>query len=306
MMSHAYVIGFHAMGCKVNMWLETDADGTPILQHMAEQLEAFEASLSRFRPDSELSRLNAHSGQWVAVSPTLLRAALVSKQAARLTEGLCNPMILSALLAVGYTRSFEQLDGEIITHPTPSVPDWRTLDIDVERQRIRLPEGAGLDLGGVAKGWAAEQIANSLKSYGACLVNLGGDIVTRGHEQVIDIGEPGEAVANVLSVRLQDAAIATSGIDHRRWQTDSGIKHHLIDPRTGVPAETDVLTATVIHPKAHIAEAYAKAVLLMGSDAGLAWISQQWQSAAMIVRNDRAVLSTSNFVSYVLEKEYHA
>lgn len=305
-MKQAYVIHFRAMGCRVTVSLETDADGTAILQRVPEQLETLEASLSRFRPESELSRVNAHSGRWVTVSPKLLHAALVSKQAARLTDGLCNPMILPALLAIGYNRSFEQLHGEIATADAPSIPDWRLLDVDLEHQRIRLPEGAGLDLGGVAKGWAAEQIADSLAPYGACLVNLGGDIVTRGRDWVIDVGEPGDDTENVLSICLHDAAIATSGIDYRRWQTDSGVKHHLIDPRTGAPAVTDVLSATVIHPKAHIAEAYAKAVLLMGSEAGLTWISQQWQGAAMIVRDDRAVLSTPNFISYVLEKEYQS
>ncbi len=90
-------------------------------------------------------------------------------------------------------------------------------------------------------------------------------------------------------------AIATSGIDYRRWKQGDRQQHHLIDPRTGEPAHTDVLTATVIHADAPTAEAYTKALVLLGSEPGLNWLNQQWYASGLVVRQDGAVLATSNF-----------
>ncbi len=298
-----YVTSFRAMGCHATIRLHTKDDGVALLRQAAERIAEIEAALSRFRPDSELSYVNAHSGQWTMVSRTLLQAALVSKQAARLTDGLCNPLVLPALIAAGYNRSFDQIDGQMMISEPPSIPDWQSLEIDTRRQRIRIPSGAGLDFGGVAKSWTAQQIAEQLAAYGPCLVNLGGDIVTRGRDWTVEIGEPNQDEANILSVNVHDAAVATSGTDYRRWQTSQGTQHHLIDPRTGSPAVSDVISVSVIHPVAFLAEAYAKAVLLMGSESGLAWLDAQWYGAALIVRSDGAVHSTRNFMSYVLQGE---
>jgi FAD:protein FMN transferase len=302
MISQPYVIHFRAMGCACNVWLDTQADGEAILQRVPTQVEAIEACLSRFRPDSELSFLNVRAGQWMQVSPILLQAALVSKHAARMTDGLCNPLILPALRAAGYDRSFDQLgDAHIATQPAPCVPDWMLLAVDLRNGRVCVPRGAGLDVGGVAKGWASERIAEQLSVHGPCLVDLGGDMTARGKEWTIELAEPGSETDTVLSVTLRNAAIATSGTDHRRWKIDGGINHHLIDPRTGVPAVSDVVSATVIHSSAYAAEAYAKAVLLLGSSAGLEWVGRQWNTAALVVLEDGSVLSTPRFMAYVKE-----
>jgi thiamine biosynthesis lipoprotein len=106
--------------------------------------------------------------------------------------------------------------------------------------------------------------------------------------------------APIGTVVLTDAAIATSGVDFRRWYQNGKLQHHLIDPRTGQPAITDVQTTTIIHSMATLAEAYAKAVILLGSQAGLDWINRQPQKAALVVRNDGAVLATSNFESKLI------
>ncbi len=302
-MSQTYSIEFRAMGCSASVWLESDQNGEAILRCVPAQIEAIEAVLSRFRPTSELSRLNARSGAWVEVSDLLLQVVLAAKHAARVTDGFCNPLILPALLAIGYDRSFDQLDSDVQTRPAPVVPDWRALEIDVRRSAARLPEGGGLDLGGIGKGWTAEYIAEQLSTYGSCLVDLGGDIVVRGRTWPIEVTEPGTDDASVLSISLSNAAVATSGTDYRRWQTTSGVVHHLIDPRTGRPAQTDVITATVVHPRGTMAEAYAKAILLMGSERGLHWMQYQWLGDAMIVRADGAVLATPNFSAYVLRQE---
>lgn len=301
-----YVMNFRAMGCQVNIWLDTLDDGTAVLQHVPGWVEDLEACLSRFRPQSELSQLNTQVGEWVQVSDTLLSNILAAKQGARLTGGLYNPLILDALVAAGYDRSFEQLQPQPSREPVRAVraADWRGISIDIIRSAVKLP--APIDLGGVAKGWTARYIAEKLAVYGSCLVDMGGDIALQGAPAgeagwEIGVAEPGEIPRHIVRVMLQSGSIVTSGTDYRRWLKGDQLQHHLIDPRTGLPAQTDVVSATVIHPHAPTAEVYAKAILLLGSEAGLAWINQQWERAALIVRADGAVLATDAFQNFIVE-----
>jgi thiamine biosynthesis lipoprotein len=296
-------IEFRAMGCQITIQLETEADGNAILNRIPAQIEALEARLSRFRPNSELMSLNARAGEWVAVSSVLLDNIHSAKHAAQLTEGLYNPLILRAMVANGYDRSFERINHPSIAKRAPA-PDWQTIDLRLKSREVRLPEGSAIDLGGIAKGWTAETLANDLCAYGSCLVNMGGDMVARGAPAgfpgwPIEIEDPLNGdVFTTLS--LCDAAAATSGTDYRRWQTGDGrICHHIIDPRTGESAETDVLTATLIHEHATTAEAYAKAVLLRGACAGLAWLNNQWQTAGLVFQHDGSALSTSTFTRFM-------
>lgn len=308
-----YVITFAAMGSRFNVWLEGEAESAEILQRVPAWVEEYEAILSRFRPQSELSKLNARSGRWVETSEVLFQALQKARYAAQLTNGLCNPLVLPALMAAGYTHSFESgfspsppqhaaESPEDTFFAPPPVPAWTAIQVRQKRRLVKLPPQGKLDLGGTAKGWAAEQIANRLAAYGPCLVDAGGDLVARGTPQnqagwVVRIAEPGPEADQppLAAVCVTDCAVATSGVDYRRWRQGKRARHHLIDPRTGQPAETDVLSATVIHPEAALAEGYAKALVLMGSEAGLAWILHQPQQAALVVRKDRAVLATEAF-----------
>jgi thiamine biosynthesis lipoprotein len=299
-----YYLAFRAMGCQMEVWLETAADGISILQALPSRVEAFEAKLSRFRPDSELSCLNTKTGEWVRVSEVMLANILAAKQGARLTDGLYNPLVLPALTAAGYDRSFEFI-GEVGPSVPVAVPDWHDIEIKARQSAVRLP--GPVDLGGIAKGWTASALADELAAHGPCLVNAGGDIVTRGAPEgrsswVIAVAEPG-CDTDVLSVSMRDAAIATSGTDYRRWTAGNQQRHHIIDPRTGESAFTDVVSATIIHPDAATAEVYAKAVLLLGSTAGLGWLACQWHAAGLVVRDDGTVLATHNWQSFLVQEE---
>lgn len=307
-----YVISFHAMGSQFNAWLETSADGEAILRQVPGWVEKIEAPLSRFRPESELNHLNARSGKWVVVSDILLQAVIKARHAAQLTEGLYNPLVLPALIAAGYSRSFADMTpGDVHVTAKSSlpiiVPGWRGIEIRPKQKAIRLPPGAQIDLGGTAKGWTAAVIADRLYAYGACLVDAGGDLAARGKPQnregwQIDVAEPGTSndLPPVASVVVTNTAIATSGTDYRRWVANGKPQHHLIDPRTGEPAVSDVVSATVIHPDAALAEGYTKALIVLGKEAGLAWILNQPRKAALVVCTDGAVLATSEFQSHMV------
>ncbi|HML21382.1 MAG TPA: FAD:protein FMN transferase [Aggregatilinea sp.] len=312
MNAQQYVFSFRAMGSEFNVWVETEGDGPTIVRQVPAWVEEIEARLTRFRPQSELNALNARSGQWVTVSDVLYRAIEKALHAAALTDGLYNPLILPALVAAGYTRSFDEIRAGAAVEDSASeqpviVPDWRSVALAPKRRAVRLPAGAQIDLGGTAKGWTAELIANRLAAYGPCLVDAGGDLVARGTPQnqpgwVVAVAEPGAAddTPPILSVALADQAVATTGIDYRRWRQGGKLQHHIIDPRTGQPAQTDVQSVTVICPTATAAEAYAKAILLLGSEAGLEWVNQQPQHAALVVRTTGAVVATQDFMSHTV------
>ncbi len=293
-----YTAAFRAMGCQVNVWLETDLEGQRLLQAVPAEVEAYEAILSRFRPESELSRLNQQAGHWVDVSETLLANILAAKQGARITNGLYHPLLHDALIAAGYDRSFEQLESSDAPFSISPVIDWQTIQINTAQHRVCIP--APIDLGGVAKGWTAEQVAKRLAVYGPCLVDVGGDMAARGTPGdsagwEVAVAEPGGREGDIVHVLVRNASIVTSGKDFRHWQRGGLNQHHIIDPRTGKSAETDVMAVTVMHPYAPTAEVYAKAVMLLGSQQGLAWINQQPNASALAVCDDGSVLATHAF-----------
>lgn len=295
-----HMIEFRAMNCQVSVQLDAGENAAAALRGLPDRLAAIEAALTRFNPDSELMRLNAHSGEWVTVSEVLFANIRAARQASLMTDGLYNPLILPALTASGYDRTFEQVGGSA-THAPLASADWRAIKQRPDTREVYLPAGSALDLGGIAKGWAATAVADDLFEFGACLVNIGGDMVARGAPEgfsgwPVEIQDPltGEPFTTVY---LLDQSISTSGIDFRHWQDDHGReRHHIIDPRTGDTAVTDVLSATVIHPHAPTAEAYAKALILRGADEGLEWLHQQWYASGLVFRRSGTVLATSTLI----------
>jgi thiamine biosynthesis lipoprotein len=214
---------------------------------------------SRFEPGSELSRLNAAAGRWVDVTPELeglLRAAL---DAHRLSGGLVHAGVLGSMLAIGYTRPL-RLGPTAATlagaAPPPALPEM----LEVAPGRARLRSGTGIDLGGIAKGWLADRLAAELGEN--CLVNLGGDLFARGRGPE---GEGWPVAFGPSTILLRDQGAATSGVRRRSWPDGDEVLHHLIDPRTGRSARTDLKQVSVVAATAARAEVHAKAALLLGS-----------------------------------------
>jgi FAD:protein FMN transferase len=302
-MTDFYSIEFQAMDCKIEIQLETSVDGRELLNQLPAEIERYEMMMSRFRYDSELSCLNRQTGQWIAVSETLFTVIQQAKHGARRTNGLYNPLILHQMIANGYGKTFEAIQNPSMQSTTPAL-GWIDIGLRPTTYEVYLPLGSAIDLGGIAKGWVSAHIADRLTQQGACLVNIGGDITVRGqpsgqHGWEIEIDDP-QTGYPITSLYLTDTTIITSGVDYRRWTTTDGeSKHHIIDPYTGLPAITDVLTVSVIHPHAPTAEVFAKAVLLLQSDEGLKWLHQHWRTQALVVRQDGCVMSTANFARLI-------
>lgn len=303
-------ITFRAMGCQMLAALDADTpEAAEALQNVPVWFEVWENTLSRFRAGSELNRLNARAGQWVAVSQTMWDVLQAALRAARDTAGLVIPTALSAMQAIGYTRSFEHIGSDLvemtITGAPPAGPgEWTAIEMDAASRAVWLPAGAQLDLGGIAKGWCADQAARRLAAHGPALVDAGGDIAIlpaadRATDFPIGVAAPAnassqaEALLGMISLRA--GGVATSGRDYRRWQYGGREVHHVIDPRTGEPARTDVLTATAIAPSAAQAEAIAKAALVLGSEAGMAWVASHSDAAALLICEDGRIVHTQDF-----------
>ncbi|MFN8512667.1 MAG: FAD:protein FMN transferase [Chloroflexia bacterium] len=227
-----------------------------------------------------------------------------------MSDGLVVPTILPVLEAVGYDRPFAALAalssrnmGAAPAQPEV-VADWRAIRCDPRTRTVLLPPGVRIDLGGVAKGWAADRAARCLGERGPALLDAGGDIAASAPPRgaagwAIGVAEPGESGGQLALLRLGRGAVATSGSDYRRWRREGCWQHHLIDPRTGRPAESDVLMATVVAPTALEAEVVAKVALLLGRRAGLAWLDARPHLAGLVVGHDGRLATSRRWSTHL-------
>ena len=248
-------LSFPALGTTCHVF-GLDCGAAP-LANAAAWVGTLQLRLTRFDADSELSHLNSSAGPWVPVSSdleALLREAL---RAHRVSGGLVHAGILNVLLAAGYTRTFR-------LGPTPSTLETAEFQglpplpeiLEVSLGRARLRPGFGIDLGGIAKGWMADRLAEQIGEN--CLANLGGDLFARGGGPD---GKGWPVGFGGTTVLLRDQGAATSGTRGRSW--GDGL-HHLIDPRTGRPSESNLAEVSVVAASAADAEVFAKTALLLG------------------------------------------
>jgi len=261
-------IAFRAMGTDVTVLTPEDAPRAAVLDRLRETFESEERRCSRFREDSELSLVNRAAGRWTRVSPgfeAILRFAL---DQARSTGGRFDPTMLAGVRAAGYDRDFAALSIGSVGPASEPVPGGGWREIAVEPGRIHIPEGVGLDLGGVAKGWAVDLAATGAVLAGSrwVLVNAGGDLRIAGEAPSLDLAveDPADRRIEALRLRLSSGGLATSSIRARSWGEG---RHHLIDPDTGAPADDAVIQSTVWASTCAEAETLATWALLTGASA---------------------------------------
>jgi thiamine biosynthesis lipoprotein len=255
---------FPAMGTTVELLLDAPegAVARAALGRARDEFARLEALLSRFRPASELSRLN-RAGR-MAVGADLMRVLDAALALRRRTGGRFDPTVGRAVRAAGYDRSFEAVDRDDPRPAVAAAPAAGVVAIDRAAGWVALGPGVELDLGAVAKGDAADRACAVLAAAGPCLVNAGGDIAVSGPRPAgpwtvaLETPEP-------LALDLSRGALATSGVDRRRWRRAGRAMHHAIAPRTGRPAGTDLLRATAMAPTCAEADALATALLVAGA-----------------------------------------
>ncbi len=255
---------FHSMGTSMELLL--DAPESPsaraALAAARGEIDRLEALLSRFRPDSELSRLN-HERR-MRVGPDLGRVLAAGLRLRRRTGGRFDPTVGRAVVAAGYDRSFALIEGDPGPAQAP-VPSGGVVVLDEAWGWAALGPGVNLDLGAIAKGDAADRACAVLSEAGPCLVNAGGDLVVSGPraEGAWSVGL--DAAGGDVVLNLESGAMATSGTDRRRWTRGGRDMHHAIEPRRGACATTDLVRATAIATTGAEADALATALLVAGA-----------------------------------------
>jgi FAD:protein FMN transferase len=289
----------------------TDAGALAAARDVVERIVAeFDHACSRFREDSELSAVNAAAGAAVRVGPVLLEAVSVALRAARLTDGDVDPTVGQALISLGYDRDFAALPvsvggGVAVPGPRPlaSVPGWRTVNLDLERSTIRVGGGVSLDLGATAKALAADRAAADASAAAGCgvLVSFGGDLaiagpapadgwrirVTDDHRSGFDA--PGQWIS------LSTGGLATSSTAVRRWLSGTRTAHHLIDPLTGLSADSAWRTVSVSAGSCVDANIASTATIIRGEKAA-PWL-EALALPSRLVRTDGTVLHLAGWPS---------
>ncbi|MEX1008252.1 MAG: FAD:protein FMN transferase [Acidimicrobiia bacterium] len=293
---------FRAMGTDVTVLvLDGPSDAGA---RAADAIERLEQLWSRFRPTSELCALNAAGSvpEWRSgsSSPVVVSAetfALVERAVPPwpTPRGRDPPPRLPAVIAAGYDRDFDRVASEGAgpsADPAPA-PGCAGIVLDARVSALTLPPGVALDLGGIGKGYAADLVARELVDHGAsgALVNLGGDLRAIGaapepHGWVVAVDDQLETGATGM-LALSEGAIATSTRLRRAWERDGHVLHHLIDPRTGLPAASGLASVTVVDGEAWRAEVLAKAAFIAGSADGRGLIADGGATGLLVYDDGR-------------------
>jgi thiamine biosynthesis lipoprotein ApbE len=283
-------------------------DALAAVVHAAEaELSNIDQTCSRFRPDSDLSRINDSAGEWVRVSPLCIEAIDVALRAAEMTDGLVDPTVGGALVESGYTEDFDILakDGPPLRLTAKAIPGWHNVLINRKLGAVRVPSLVRLDLGATAKSLAADRAAAAAVAATnvGVLISCGGDLAALGdapldgwsvrvsehHADPVDA--PGQTII------FDQGGLATSGVAARRWRRGGQAFHHIIDPATSLPATTPWRVVTVAAATCVDANIASTAAVILG-DAAPAWLEERGL-AARLVRTDGSVLRVGNWPAEV-------
>jgi thiamine biosynthesis lipoprotein len=289
---------FHAMGTTIQLLLPIAqaVEGTRAVQQLFEE---WEQTLSRFRADSELMQLNRQAGQAVIVSPLLFQVLQTALIAARETDGLYDPTLFYQLHQIGYDRSFDEVAPRQAEpgQEARAAGGWRQIELCPHLRSVTLPEGSGLDFGGIAKGMAVDAALALLQSRSieTALVNAGGDLAVTG----LPAGYTSWPIAiqgkdTTWLIPFHHGALATSSVARRHWRQGTRERHHLLDPRTGESLVGPLWSVTIAAARCVQAEIATKATFLLGPEEGTHFL-QRYGLAGLLVQHDGSWTTAGNW-----------
>ena len=284
-----------ALGTGVQVAVTDVARVEDAMTVVMEWLTQLDLAASRFRSDSEISRLNAAAGAPTHVSPLLARVIAVALDVAAITDGIVDPTVGSAMDTIGYDRDFDAVvrAEERTEHSDPRpAPGWRSVSLDRDRGVVRLESGAQLDVGSSAKAFAADETAElaQRKVGSGVLVNLGGDIAVAGTPPdggwAIRVTDDHAATPDAAgqTVAITAGGLATSSTTVRAWSIAGAPMHHIVDPRTGLPAPVVWRTVSATGPTCVAANAASTAAIVLG-DSAVAWLRRHGFPARLVARD---------------------
>ena len=300
-------VTFPALGTTATLAVTNPAALEPARVTLDEVLAQIDEACSRFRPDSELMRVNGTPGHPVPVGATLRDALEVALRAARLTHGDVDPTVGRAVRVLGYDRDFAAVPAEAgpLTCVIERIPGWQTVQVDRARATVQVPDGVELDLGATAKAFAADRAAARIAATvdGGVLVSLGGDIAIAGpapadgwpvrvtDDHAAGPDAPGETVA------IASGGLATSSTTVRRWRRGDDELHHIVSPSTGQAAPICWRTVSVVAGSCVDANTASTAAIVRG-DVAPGWL-HELGLAARLVRPDGTVVRIGGWPSPV-------
>jgi thiamine biosynthesis lipoprotein len=286
-------MNFEMWGLSGSLATEREDQMANALERLWMRLETFDVACNRFRPDSELSRLNATPGVSTRVSETLERALDAALRAADATLDLCDPTVLPSLLALGYDRDFDELVARV---NAPAAAPVRPLGpgaihLDREHHTVMIDAPCQLDLGASAKALLVDIVADDVATSGGVVVELGGDVAVRGNGPegpwAIGVSDALTITGREPRISLRHGGIATSSTTARTWRAGDRVVNHIIDPRTGSFASGPYATASVTASDCVTANAFATAALLWDEEAAYHIAQAGW--SARLVRTNGTV-----------------
>jgi thiamine biosynthesis lipoprotein len=300
-------VATNAMGGRLSVHLAAAADdecARQDAQRLLSRIGRWADRLSRHLERSDLSALNADPRSSVPVGPTLGAVLWAGLEAADESDGLVDITLLDARLA-----------AEVSPSSVPTTPGPRTWSLATGPRRtavVHRPPGVRFDLGGVAKGWLADRGLELLSSWPSAVVDADGDLAVRcapGQLWAVAVDDPRTDGAALTILHLSAPltgwpvrwGVATSGTSVHRWRHGESVRHHLIDPRTGAPALTDVVQATVVCGSALRAEALAKAAVIAGAVDGLALLERAGVRGAVILTQHDETLALPQTLTLLAE-----
>jgi thiamine biosynthesis lipoprotein len=291
---------FPALGTTAALLVDTDDALDDARLALDAEIAAIDAACSRFRDDSELSRVNAAAGSWVETSALFVAALDVALRAARITDGLVDPTVGTAMRILGYDRDFGRVDreGPELRVSVQRIAGWRAIEVDRRRSSVRVPSGVELDFGATAKAFCADRAANAIGRLtgSSVLVGLGGDVAIGGPPRADgwavaiadDHATPSEEADE--HVFVHSGGLATSGTTARRWMRGGRALHHVLDPQTGQPATEVWRTVSVNAGSCVDANIASTASIVLGEQA------PQWLAARSLPAR---LVAVSGDVTYV-------
>lgn len=270
---------FESMNTDVQVQLQCEqADEEKFRRLVIRWFRSMESRFSRFRSDSELSSLNRHGGAIQLVSDPMLQVLRLAEEYRLQTDGIFSIFVRKALEQAGYDASFDTLSDKPGQEWT--APDVRqqphSLRIDPVMKSVRISAGSELDLGGIVKSWTVASISEWLKSRWRIdrgFINAGGDLAAWGGAEagrpwIIGIDDPYDREGLIGRVSLDAGGTATSSTLKRSWRQSGRVMHHLIDPRTMLPASGSAVQCTVAGPDVVACEIWAKTLCILGPEEG--------------------------------------
>ena len=285
-----------AMDTVMNLTVYSHDDG--VLQQAEAEIRRLETLLSVTDGDSEIARINQSEGEWVTVSSETAQLLTLACDYAGQTHGRFDPTVYPAVQAWGFTSDQKQVPEQSELQRLAALIDYTKIEID--GSQVRLPDGMSVDLGAIAKGYAADRVKTIYETAGTSgVISLGGNVLTVGNKPdgtlfSVAIQDPNNA-ANTLGVlTLAGGKAAVTSGDYQRYFEQDGVRyHHILDPTTAAPAASDLTSVTVIADSAAMADAYATALFVAGKDTALT-LALALGVQAVLVTKDGQILCTDD------------